>query len=232
MILIPEVKILEIIDIAIKTVEIDYYSTIDTKSTLLYKIFGGNKIGKFDFFEQAKDIFLRSVDHPRKIATRMLFDTSRAGLPTIHVTMPAENASSDGIGIDEGYVDSELDTVHKKVITTYTRGFDTTYNCIITSDNATEVLCIYHLLKSMLISIFDTIEFSGIRNVKLSGQDLQINSELVPINLYSRGIGISCLYEQSVPKVQKDDLIKSVEVLRASGFSFDIKNNAYICSDK
>lgn len=208
MILIPEVKILEIFETVLKAVEVDFHQEVDESNTLLYKIFGTNQINKFNFYEQAKDIFLRQNDHPRKIGVRMMFDSSRAHLPTVHITMPSETPSADGIGVDEGYQDDIVDFNRLELYRTYTRAFDSTYNCIITSDNATEVLCIYHLVKSMLISIFDTIEFSGIRNIKLSGQDLQINSDLVPTNLFVRGVGINCMYEQTVPAIQKEYFIK------------------------
>ncbi|HNQ20662.1 MAG TPA: hypothetical protein PKI46_06345, partial [Bacteroidales bacterium] len=167
----------------------------------------------FNFFEQAQDIFLRGNEHPRKIAVRMMFDAQRANLPTIHISMPSESNGSDGLGVDEGYQEDIVDTENREVIKTYTRMFDTQYNCIITSDNSTEVLCIYHLIKSVLIGIFDSIEFSGIRNPKLSGQDLQINSDIVPPHIFTRGIGISCSYEQTVPSIQKEKFINTFKLL-------------------
>lgn len=211
MILIPEIKILEIIETAIKTVQIDFQENTDEKQSMLYFILGENTQGKYNFFEQAKDIFFRDNGHPRQIETRMMFDAQRAHLPTIHITMPSENAANDGIGVDEGYQESEIN--NGKITKTYTRGFETQYNAIITSDNSLEVLCIYHVLKSLLIGIFDTIEFNGIRNMKLSGQDLRIDSDSVPAHIFTRGIGINCFYEQTVPAVQKETFINSFKIL-------------------
>jgi hypothetical protein len=91
--------------------------------------------------------------------------------------------------------------------------FDAQYNCIITSDNSLEVLCVYHMIKATLIGIFDNIEFQGIRNPKLSGQDLQLNSDLVPPHIFVRGVGINCSYEQSVPAIQTESFINSFQIL-------------------
>lgn len=212
-IIIPEIKIIEIIETALKVVEVDFTSKLDENETILYQIYGNNQRGKYNFYEQAKDIFLRGNEHPRKIETRMMFDAQRAHLPTIHISMPSESHGSDGIGIDEGYQEYHINNVNKTFNKTYTRMFDAQYNAIITSDNSFEVLCIYHLLKSLLIGIFDTIEFTGIRNPKLSGQDLQINSDIVPPHIFIRGVGINCSYEQTVPSIQEESFVNSFKLL-------------------
>lgn len=214
MIIIPETKILELIEIALLVVEEDYKKTTDKTKTFLYRIFGNNQIGKYNFLKESVDIFTRTNEHPRKIETRMMFDAKRASLPTIHITMPQENNANEGngIGVDEGYQESIEDLENKTINKTYTRAFDVQYNAVITSDNSLEVLCIYHLLKSALIGMFNHIEFQGIRNVKLSGQDLQINSEMVPPNIFIRGIGISCFYEQTVPIFQEEQFVNAFKL--------------------
>lgn len=215
MIVIPEIKILEIIEVALKTAELDFRAQTDETKSLLYRIFGTNQVGKFNFFEEAKDLFLRGDDHPRKIETRMMFDAQRASLPTIHISMPSDSPGADGIGVDQGYQEDivdESDPDNKYVIPVYTRMFDAQYNAIITSDNTLEVLLTYHLLRSMLIAIFDQIEFAGIRNPKLSGQDLQIQGDLIPPTVFARGIGISCSYETTVPSINKNYFLENFVV--------------------
>jgi hypothetical protein len=207
--MIPEIIIANLVETVLKVIETDFNDHVEEKDTLLYYILGDNQYKKFYFFEQAKDIFLREYNHPRKIEVRMLFDAQRASLPTIHITMPQENNDSDGIGVDEGYEDNILNTDKTTFHKTYTRAFGVQYNIIITSDNSLEVLLIYHLLKAMLISIFDHMELSGIRNPKLSGQDLQMNSDIVPVNVFVRGVGINFMYEESIPAFQEEQIIKS-----------------------
>ena len=209
MITIPEIKIVEVIEVALKTVEYDFNNEVDEKNTLLYRIFGENQTGKFNFFNEAKDLFLRGNEHPRKIETRMMFDAQRANLPTVHISMPSDSPGADGIGVDEGYQENLSDQHKQEITTVYTRMFDATYHAIITSDNSLEVLLIYHLLRSILIGIFDQMEFAGIRNPKLSGQDLNIQGDLVPPHIFARGIGINCSYEITVPSINKAKFVKS-----------------------
>lgn len=212
MIMIPEIVIANLVETVLKVIECDFNDHVEEKDTLLYYILGDNQYKKFNFFEQAKDIFLRDNDHPRKIEVRMLFDAQRASLPTIHITMPQESNDADGIGVDEGYEDNVLNTNKTTFHKTYTRAFGVQYNIIITSDNSSEVLLIYHLLKAMLISIIDHVELSGIRNPKLSGQDLQMNSDIVPVNVFVRGVGINFMYEESIPSIQEEQIVNAFNV--------------------
>lgn len=212
MILIPEIKVNEILRTILKIVQIDFQESLDEKESILYKIFGDNRIEKFTFFDQAKDIFLRDNSHPRKIETRLLFDAQRASLPTIHTTMPSESPGPDGIGVDEGYEKQIVNNKTKYVQKTYTRSFETKYHLMITSDNSLEVILIYHFLKNMLISVFDHIEFSGIRNLKISGMDLQINSDMVPTHIFVRGVEISFFYESDSPNFQKEFLLEKFKL--------------------
>lgn len=211
MLLIPEVKINEVLRTILKVVEVDYRDHLDEKHSILYKIFGDSRVEKFGFFDQAKEIFLRDNSHPRKIETRMLFDAARAGLPTVHTTMPMESPGGDGIGVDQGYNADDLDEKNKEVTPVYNRAFETRYHLMITSDNSLEVILMYHLLKNMLISVFNHMEFNGIRNMKISGMDLQINSDMVPPNVFVRGIELSFFYETQVPAFQREALIKKIE---------------------
>jgi hypothetical protein len=89
----------------------------------------------------------------------------------------------------------------------YERRFDTTFQIICTSDNHSEVLIMYHAIRAGLISIFDTISLSGLENAKISGQELKIKSDLVPENIFMRGIGIASSYEVKVPRLWSEQKI-------------------------
>lgn len=211
---IPEVEIKKIIDSILLLIEQDYNAnSSNEQKSILYKLFGTNKVERYEFFNEAKNIFLRNNSHPRKIESRLMFDAQRASLPTIHISMPSEQNGENGIGVDEGYVSPTLDLTTNKYEIIYTRAYQTTYNCIITSDNSLEVLTIYHLVKAMLISIIDSIELNGIRNIQLSGQDLQIQTDMIPGHIFSRGIGINCFYEQEIPKYQKENIVNNFRLL-------------------
>jgi hypothetical protein len=130
----------------------------------------------------------------------MFFNSERARLPTVHLTLPSEQSSADGIGTDAGYMSEVFDDTDNTFQRTLTRMFESQYQILITSDNTLEVQLIYNFLRAMIIGIFDQIELAGLRNPKLSGQDLRLESHLVPEHIFVRGLGIHTQYEISVPQ--------------------------------
>jgi len=209
--IIPEVELLKLIEALLKYVELDFNNATDEQNTFLYRVFKDNNIGRYNFFEQAKDIFLRDKGHPRKIETRIMFDAQRAQLPTIHISLPGESTENNGIGMDEGYQEHFYDENTRTI--SYTRGFNAQYSCIVTSDNALEVLTVYYVLKNILIAATDNAEFRGLRNVQIGGNDLQINSDIVPPHIFTRGINISVFYEQTIPSLRKDEIVEINKIL-------------------
>ena len=59
----------------------------------------------------------------------------------------------------------------------------------------------------MLIATFTQMEFNGLSNIKLGGQDLQINNELSTAGIFTRGITLSCFNELKVPAIDKQRFI-------------------------
>lgn len=200
-VIIPEVTVFNILESCFDVVRLDYHQHVDERNTLLYSFFGSlpKFRGKLDWFTQAKDLFLRDEKHPRKIETEMFFNSERVRVPTVHITLPSERAAEDGIGFDQGYQPPVYDELNFTYKHTVTRMFEAQYQLLITSDNTLEVQMIYALLRNMLMSIFEHVELEGLRNPKLGGMDLQIDSTLVPEHVYTRALTISTSYEITVP---------------------------------
>lgn len=209
--LIPEVILKNLIDGIVTFVgqDIDNNSG-NPQESVTYKSLNGIKMGKFDFYEQAVNVFSREANHPRKIETRMFFDSSRAHLPTVHLNLPSDNQTEGGIGIDAGYVQPEFDDTAGTYREIFTRAFESQYNFMITSDNTLEVVLIYNVLKGMLISFMETLEFEGIRNPRISGQDLNVMSEIIPENVFMRSIAIDFMFEYSAPKLEEKAILDAI----------------------
>lgn len=189
----------------------DYDSTTDKTQSFLYNLLGEVKIGElYDCYEQGKAMFIQKNDNPRYLDVRLFFDASRASIPTIHITLPNETGSGDGIGVDIGYEEAEFDDVRGEYREVNNRMFNATYNVIITSDNTMEVVIMYHVLRASLIAAFAHMELSGLRNPKLSGGDLSINPDLVPIGIFMRSIAINASYEISVPELFAQKMAKKI----------------------
>jgi len=209
--LIPELILYNTIDNVLNLIRDDFQNKSNEKDTILYKIFNGTREGVFDFYKQSKVIFLQKNDSPRKLEVCMFFNSERAAVPTIHINLPQESSGEDGIGIDEGFASPHYSFEgNTKYTPTYTRRFDSMYHAIVTSDNTMEVILIYHFLRYIMISIFDHISLSGLENPKLSGQDLNIYSEIIPENVFIRGLGISFSYDVKALSLFDKDMVKNL----------------------
>jgi len=211
MLVLPENIIKKLLDGILTKVKSNYTGEAVKADSILYQLFYGNKIGKYDYYVQSVKLFVdRGINDPRKIHTRVMFDPDRVHLPTIHIVLPSKLPSDgDAIGIDSGYQDNFI-TSDNRVIEVLTRTFRAQYNLVITSDNPTEVMLIYYLIEALLVSIFDSFELNGLMNPQLSAQDLQLNSELIPKGIFVRSIGLSVSNEVNVPKFITVDTIKNL----------------------
>lgn len=217
--IIPEITLYNYISNALDGIRKDFNEN-PQEETLLYKFFTKqdeteypNKIGNFDFFTQAKRLIIDNYKNhdPRSIELRLYFDRERADMPTIHINLPAETVGSiDGIGVNADSDNVDYNDRRQDWALMLSRSNDCQYNLICTSDNPFEVILMYNLLKAIFISTLPVVELHGLKNCKLSGQDLNIYSELVPANIHIRAFALSFIYETTVPETFRSKLIKFV----------------------
>ena len=88
MILIARIK--QIVDGLLQYIQYDYES-VPEHETFLYHMFYGTRDGSFDFYEQAKKLFLRTNTSPRKIQVKMEYPKDKSHLPCIIVREPGRS---------------------------------------------------------------------------------------------------------------------------------------------
>lgn len=214
-IIIPEVQLFNTIKNILNYIRVDFEGHSNEQDTLLYRILGDNQLQRYEMFTQAKTVFLAEKDNPRILDVNMFFNLERAGIPTIHITLPAEQPNKDGIGIDEGFQSEEIvvpidNPAGNYQVPTYTRRFATQYNIVITSDNSNEVVLIYHVMRALLIPTIDHFSVVGLENVKLSGRDIQNMNTIVPTHIFMRNIGVAMEYEVSVGDFYPQEIITKI----------------------
>ena len=200
MIHIPEIKIYQLVTGMLLHLKTDYDAAVDKSTTMLYKILNGINHYKKDYYNEAIALFTRGEDDPRKIKVVQFFNAERSNMPTVHITLPQDMSGENSLGGEASEVDEETvgaDTYHRARME---RRFDSLYHIVITSDNAAEVVLMYHTIRAMLISAFDTISLIDMENPKISGQDLNLRDYLVPSGVFARGIGLQASYEIQVPR--------------------------------
>jgi len=209
--ILPQIRLQKIIKTFLEWIREDFRIN-EEEDTYLFKLFGvGTTIGNYDYYHQGKHIFTQDVNELEGIDVKLFFDAKRSAIPTIHVTLPSENPGADGIGVDEGYQDSDYNDARGEYVPIMTRRYDTQYNLIITSQNPLEALLIYEVLRAGLISMQQSIQVSwGLSEMKLSGQDLTINQEQVPAHIFLRMLGVGISYEVKVPQLIPATIIRDI----------------------
>ena len=184
----------------------------DTKS-LLYKILGLDEQGQplqlnlYNVFKQAKKI----IQTKNNLSVNFGYNQEVAQIISLHILLPSEQGKM-AIGADEGYlVDNITDAQGKRthVQNYYTQMFDTTYQIMITSNNSAEVNVVYNILKSMLLMLVPQFELMGLRLPTLSGNDVVMQDDLVPVPLFHKVINLSFTYEHNVPQMVQQLVAKN-----------------------
>lgn len=209
-IIIPDIILLNTLEAILKLIRVDYESYIDKTKSYLYRILENNTIlQRYNFYEQAKTVFIGEDDSSRKLDVFMFFNKERSSIPTIHLMLDNEITGENALSISQGFQETIFNDVDSTYREVYSRRFDTEHQILITSNNANEVLLIYHYLRAFLIPIFDHLNASGLENCKLNGRDLNLDQNILP-NVYSRTIGISYSYDVNVQKLFDDVQISSL----------------------
>ena len=184
----------------------------DDTQSLLYKILGTDEQGKplqlnlYNVFKQAKKI----IQTENNLSVNFGYNQEVAQIISLHILLPSEQGKM-AIGADEGYLSDDIveDGEKTRVQNYYTQMYDATYQIMITSNNSAEVNVVYNILKSMLLMLVPQLELMGLRLTTLSGNDVVMQDDLVPVPLFHKVINISFTYEHNVPKMLAEKVARN-----------------------
>lgn len=210
-IIIPENILYNALESVIKYVRRDLEKhNKDEKKSMLYRLLGENIDGKplsmnrWNFFKQAKKIFLDK----NNLSVNFGYNFEVAKIISLHIILPSEQAAESAIGQDEGYGIDEED-----LTTSYfTQNFTSNYQIMITSNNSSEVMTVYHILKSLLLMIVPHLEIMGLRLNKFSGNDIMFRDEMMPNGIFHKVLNVTFNYELKVPQLWTNEIIKGVVI--------------------
>ena len=226
-ILLPELVIHRTLVTIVKMLrdDLEENNSDETKS-LLYKILGVDEKGQalklnlYDVFKQAKKI----VQTKQNLSVNFGYNQEVANIISMHILLPSEQGSMT-IGADEGYLEDDVfdDDGNKiGVQQYYTQTYESTYQIMITSNNSAEVNVVYNILKSMLLMLVPHLELMGLRLPTLSGNDIVMQDDLVPVPIFHKVLNLSFKYEHNVPKLTQERIAKQFYVtMRMIDFNQD-----------
>ena len=231
-ILIPELVIYQTLENITKYIRDDLKANeADETKSFLYRLLGldddGNpmKMNRYNYFVQAKKIF-NSVQN---LNVNFGYNFEVAKIISFHIILPSEQPSSILIGEDEGYqteIDEEGNTQLK-----FCQMFSSTYQIMITSDNSNEVNIVYHIYKSLLITLVPHLSLKGLLNPKLSGNDIVFQDDQMPMGIFHKVLNLSFDYELVVPQLLISGLVKTIH-FEGTGIAPGMSSSGAITTDE
>jgi hypothetical protein len=204
--IIPEVTLLNYLQKALLEVKKDYNA--NGQNSAVVKYFEGLKIGNFDFVQEAISIFTKDEVTNQRLQVFIGFNMQRTDTsPAIHILLPNESAGRfDALGVGTamgmGWQTIEDNAVYSKAREVKSRSFTCDYSLMITAMSSTQVVLIYHFVRSLLISLQQTLEADGLLNIRFEGQDVNLMDEFVPQNIFSRVLKMNFDYIVSAPSTE------------------------------
>lgn len=231
-ILIPELVIYQTLENITKYIRDDLKANkADETKSFLYRLLGldddGNpmKMNRYNYFVQAKKIF-NSVQN---LNVNFGYNFEVAKIISFHIILPSEQPSSIPLGEDEGYqteTDEEGNTQLK-----FCQMFSSTYQIMITSDNSNEVNIVYHIYKSLLITLVPHLSLKGLLNPKLSGNDIVFQDDQMPMGIFHKVLNLSFDYELVVPQLLISGLVKTI-YFEGTGIAPGMSSSGAIMTDE
>jgi hypothetical protein len=154
-------------------------------------------------------VLFRDEDHPRKIKVDLMYNMDFDKVPSIYITLPGEQHGQNALSIEqdtEPYYNLDVDDQVTGTVANMTRRKNANYGIYITSDNATEATLLYYILDCLIISMTTHLALSGLYNITQGGQDIQLDSEKIPKNLFIKALTIGLQYYRSAPSLDENPM--------------------------
>jgi len=206
---VPEYILLDTVRLILRFIKSDYDNQSDKTQSVLYQLIGDLSVDKYSYWSQAVQIFITNQTGPTEINVNLIYNMQVNDVPSIYVSLPSETGGPNSIGNNEGEMCPVYNDITGSYQIVYTRRYQTNYQYVITSNNSNEVVIIYHVLRAFLISLTQQLEFLGLKNLQITGNDISMG-DITPSNIYLRAINLNFFYATSSLDLSKYPIIREI----------------------
>lgn len=212
--MIPDIAYIKVLDTLLTVLRDDAKTNFNNRGksllNLLFDEVDDTVFERVDFLNEAFEIFSRTEKDPNYITIDLTYNTQQNRSPTLFLSLGGEQYDRNAIGNDqEDYIDDEDGVSYHKI---NVRRWSQSQSLYIYSENSNEVLIVYFILKSALISCLDFLAVTGFQNITLSGQDIAQYPDFIPKAMFYRVLTCNFQYEMRVPEIFKNQLLRSLIV--------------------
>lgn len=195
------VKIKKIVESCLEYVQTDFESKNNEKDSFLYKALGDTQDGSYNFYEQAKNLFLRKETNPNNIKVLLEYPKDRAGLPSYVIREPGKKS---GIANSIGKIESFMGGVP---MYRDTRQYGLEIMCF--SVNMNESILMSEILYALLLGSWDLLA-SQFLKIEFSMKELMMENHLMPTPIFIRSIGLELSSEEIAPGLVDTTLLGKI----------------------
>lgn len=215
---IPDLVIVDSLNIGLNVLRQDYAARVaagQENRSALYLLFNGLSTGKYNLFDNIKKLIITTPQDPNHIEVVSSFQSLAGKSPAVYVSMPSESDKNNSIGIGEGaapeIVFDNGTGVQDEYKKQYMRRYNTNYYVVVVANNRNDMAILYTLFKYLIVILTAHLAFEGIENLKIGGQDLQMNDS-TGIKMFQRGIVLNFEYSQLAPELAFDTIYQKVRL--------------------
>ena len=177
----------------------------EVRNTILFQLLGENEDGQpihmnaYNYFRQAVKIF----SNPANLEVHLGYNAQVTTALAVHIILPGEQAANAPLGEGQEW-DAEADQFM------YTQWMDAQYQILITSDNASEAMIAYNVLKAMLLMYAPNLDLVGLRIPRVSGGDIILQQDIIPPTVFHKALTLAFKYEVTVPTRLRSQVVKAI----------------------
>lgn len=214
MLVVPEFILHDTVERLVEFIRTNFVTAETIEQSFIYQLTNTVGFERYGYYEQAKTVLIdNGVGSPRELNIQLGFNIKHNKVPSIHIVMPSESDTQNAIGTDEGSFNLSVEDIDPSYMyrNVYARRYNAIYDIVIFSDNLNEVVMLYHIFKSLIVSSIPHLDASGLNKVRITGSDLSPYMELAPKELFSRAIRLSFEYEEKSLSLYTDEFRNGID---------------------
>ncbi|MBS0031602.1 hypothetical protein ACTJJ0_30860 [Chitinophaga sp. 22321] len=202
--IIPEVVILDSLTKGLAYIRDNFHANAEA-DTYLFKLLNGMQIGSYNFYEQAKLLFVNNEDNPRRLALDFEFKFGEIKAPSIVVPATTEMPTAGGewLSMGQGFLYPQDFGMQGPLPTIYTRRKKAMVTLGILTDDGNELLMLYHLLSGVLLSMQLHLSLKGLEQLTVGAEESKYFKE--KSSLLNKALLLSFEYNFSSVAVPADN---------------------------
>lgn len=211
------IKIKKLIENLLCYVREDFQNN-EKENTFLYKVLGDLKEGNFNFYEQAKSLYIRTNQNPNTIQVSLECPKDRTSIPAYVIREPAKDESEfNSIG--------KISAIEPNLLYRDSRKMSIEIMCF--SENILESILMSEVLYALFVGSYDVLADMFI-SIDFSTTEVLMENQLIPNPIFIKIIRLQVVVDEYIPGIIDTTLLSKIifgKVNQKDSYVYDNNTN-------